>query len=158
VGERRGAEEHVVSVQVQRLVGEVLRVRTKPAVRQLDALRRAGRPRRVEDDCDVVSRSVRDLREGRPVELVLDDCARARVGDPLAALALAQERVDRDDDGAEAERSVVGGDKRRPVREDDGDAVAGLDSLCAQRARGACGERVQPGVVDRAAVVQQRRA
>src|SRR3954447_9180468 len=73
---------------------------------------------------------------------------RPRVAEVEGDLALLEQRVHRDGDGAEAQGPIERDREVRNVREHDPDAVAGLDALRPQQPRDPLGRRVERAVRD----------
>jgi hypothetical protein len=182
VEQRQRAEQDVVLVQTEH-AGRDLRVAVEVEVRELRALRRAGRPGRVEEHGEVVRRDVREpvvglhrpggertdrhalARRARrlrgslrmlvhPVER--EDHPRAGVAQQVLHLAALVEHVQRHDHRADAQRAVVGRGELRDVREHDRHAVAAIDPVRPQEARGARARRFELRERDREVAQPQR--
>ena len=144
VEQRQRVDQHVVAVHSPR-VGERVEVRRDRASRQLDALRRPGRPRRVDDQRGSLVVARRAVAVGRSGERGAprgsaasgrraaprprgDDEVGPAVGDHVGELALARRRVDRHDCDT---RRRAPRRRRRPCRarrRADGDAVGAGDA------------------------------
>src|SRR3954454_14535718 len=187
VEQRQRPEHHVVLGDLRERARRDLGVGEQARVRQLGALRRAGRAGRVEDHGGVVVGAVGDLVHGlglaeQPLELPgLDDdglCARLarallrgggevppgeqRLGrgvlDVELDLAALEQHVHRHDGAARAQHAVVDGRELRDVGQHEPDAVARADPALAQEA-GDPGGRVVERLVGHHRVVElERRA
>ena len=160
VEQRQCTERDRVGVEVEQ-ADRGRDVADQVGVRELRALRRAGRAGGVEQDGGVARLAVGDVVvgcKGRVVGVGGEDDLGAGVGQVVVDLALLEQRVHRDDRGAGAERAVVGDRELGDVRGHQPDAVAGLDALALEQRRHARGGVVEFGVGERAVVEPDRDA
>src|SRR3954464_12781826 len=187
VEQRQRPEHHVVLGDLRERARRDLGVGEQARVRQLGALRRAGRAGRVEDHGGVVVGAVGDLVHGlglaeQPLELAgLDDdglCARLarallRGGGEVAPgeqrlgpgvldveldLAALEQHVHRHDGAARAQHAVVDDRELRDVGQHEPDAVARADPALAKEAGDPGGRVVERLVGDHRVVELERRA
>ena len=181
VKQRQAAEDDVADAHVEQADGD-RHVAAQVVVRELGALRLAGRARRVEDHRGVVAVDLGDVLVGLVGEdqaldlarLDLDDLDVAgllrpglgglheavpgeqqlglRIGQVVGDLAALEQHVHRHDDGARAQHAVVDGREVRDVGQHDPDAVAGADALALEHRRDALA-----GVLEQAVVETRRR-
>src|SRR5215216_349210 len=187
VEQRERAEDDVFLGGLGERLDVDLGVLLEVAVRELGALRRAGRAARVEDHRGVAGVDVGDVVIGLRLARQLLELAgldrddlgarllgagagglaevvpgeqvpRPRVLEVERNLAALEQHVHRDDDAAPAQDPVVDEREVRDIREHDPDAIAPLKALLLEQVRDPRGALVEQGVVDDGVVELDRRA